>query len=242
MDRYEDIIELLDVVKSDITLISAEYERAKSDEDVAMILRPKIKTCIESLRSVLDYAAIDIRLSYTKKKNKVYFPYGATEEEFIKNVSVGMHGFKEHSPAAYSLVESLQPYRYGSDWLVVLCKRANFNKHNRLSSQKRVNSPAATTTLGGLVKNHGSSTATFLNCYVDGLPLAKNGTLIMSPRHRVAEIEKQLFVPLAVSREYEWVEFEIDGSSHDALKLITVSHTEISNFISELKKILTVVP
>lgn len=137
MDRYSDIVELLSYVYKDIELIGEAYEAARKDEDQSQILRPKIKSCFENLRSVLEYSAQDIWASYTKKNNSVYFPYGKDEHDFLNSVKKNLPALKEQRIDLFELVERLQPHSCGSDWLYELCRHTNFNKHNRLSAQLR---------------------------------------------------------------------------------------------------------
>ncbi|MEX0165338.1 hypothetical protein MRBLPD1_003857 [Pseudomonas brassicacearum] len=234
MERYPDIVELLDEVQGDIDVISASYEKARNDEDQVKVLRPKIKSCFEHLRSALEYSAQDIWRSYTRKQNSVYFPYGRTEDDFNKSLNRNLPALKEQAPDLYKMVEALQPHKCGSDWLYELCRHTNFNKHDRLSPQKRENSSNSNTTLGCIVKNYGSATSTFTGCYYNGLPMANSGHLEVSASRRVSEIKENLFVPLPVLREFDWVEFKIDGSLFDILALIKTSHSEISRFAKEI--------
>ncbi|MGF6127209.1 hypothetical protein QF019_002418 [Pseudomonas frederiksbergensis] len=238
MERYPDILELLEEVKVDIDIISASYERARNDEDQLKILRPKIKSCFEHLRSALEYSAQDIWRSYTKKKNSVYFPYGKTEEDLNKSLNRNLPALKDQSPILFDLVEALQPHKCGSEWLYELCRHTNFNKHDRLSPQKRENSANSNTTFGCIVKNYGSSDSSFTDCYYNGIPIANSGTVEISAKRRVSEIKKDLFVPIPVLREFDWVEFKIEGSLFDVLKLITTSYSQVSKFTQELNGIL----
>jgi hypothetical protein len=234
MERYPDIVELLEEVQGDIEVISASYEKARNDEDQAKILRPKIKSCFEHLRSALEYSAQDIWRSYTKKQTSVYFPYGKTEEDFNRSLGKNLPALKEQAPNLFELVEALQPHKCGSEWLYELCRHTNFNKHDRLSPQKRENSSNSNTSLGCIVKNYGNATSSFTDCSYNGLPMAIGGTLEVSANRRVSEIKKDLFVPIPVLREFDWVEFKIDGSLFDILALIKTSHSEISKFTKEL--------
>lgn len=239
MDRYSDIVELLSFVEEDISQIDVAYEVARKDESQLQVLRPKIKSCFENLRSSLEYSAQDIWASYTKKKNSVYFPYGKNEQDFLVSTKKNLPALKEQRSDIFSLIERLQPHACGDDWLYELCKHTNFNKHNRLSHQVRKNSSKSTTTFGNILRMDGAGAATFQDCYVGNQPMAKNGTFVFSSGRKVAEMNEDLNVTIPILREFDWVEFELHGSVYDVLKLLRISHLRISEFTVELKKLLS---
>jgi hypothetical protein len=101
-----------------------------------------LKNSLENLRSVLDYAAQDVRkkqLAITGNKvggNKVYFPYGQTESDFKSSIQRNLPNLRNDLPDVYLLLEDIQPHRSGDNWLVDLCKITNEVKHNGLSKTK----------------------------------------------------------------------------------------------------------
>jgi hypothetical protein len=238
MERYTDIVELLEFVTSDIALIAEEYEAARKDEEQSHVLRPRIKACFENLRSALEYSAQDIWASYTRKKNSVYFPYGKDEKCFTSSVNKNLPALKEQAPEVFNLVENLQPHKSGDDWLYVLCKHTNFNKHNRLSGQVRKNSSASSMRLGNVIRVEGEGSMAFVNCYVNDQPMSKNETFILSSTRKVSEMSAELSSHVPIVREFEWVEFELEGSVYDIMKIISKSHANISSFVSELRTML----
>lgn len=239
MERYSDINELLEFVAGDISLIAEEYEAARTDEDQAHVLKPRIKTCFENLRSALEYSAQDIWASYTKKKNSVYFPYGKDEKSFALSVKKNLPALKDQSPVVFNLIENLQPYKSGDDWLYVLCKHTNFNKHNRLSGQVRRNSSNSAMRLGNIIRMEGEGAIQFENCYVNDKPMSRNNTFILSSSRKVSEMSAELSMHVPLVREFDWVEFELENSVYDIMKLISKSHFNISRFVAELKAVLS---
>lgn len=239
MDRRSDIFELLESVGNDLLEIHGAYEAARKDEGKESVVRPKIKSCFENLRSCLEYTAQDVWASYTKKKNSVYFPYGKSEEFFISSVKRNLPGLKDQSPIAYKIIESIQPHVCGDTWLPDLCQHTNFNKHDRLSKQVRKNSPSSVTTFGNIIKLSGSGGVKFINCFANGLPMSKAGELVISSQRKVSEMNADLFAPILISREFDWVEFEILGTTSDILKLLKKSHLNISNFVAEILPIIS---
>ncbi|KHT39179.1 hypothetical protein [Vibrio sinaloensis] len=184
MDRYEDIIELLDTVDGNISTLRAKYEEAL----------------------------------------------------FQANVKRNLPNLKTQLPHVYQLIESIQPFKSGDDWLKQLCDQTNFNKHNRLTGQVRKNSEGSTTNVGNLVSMRGGRVV-FDNCSYNGMPLGQGKPAVISSDMSVEEIEKSIAIPVKVNREFDWVEFHFDDSAHDTLELIEISHRNISLYIEELRKL-----
>jgi hypothetical protein len=237
MKRYADVKELLEAVEQDVIYIESAYDGARRDEEVQQVVRPKIKCCLESLRSSLEYFAQDIWESYTKKQNKIYFPYGATEENFLNNQRKNLPAVDTQAPECFALIRSIQQFECGDSWLVDLCKLVNINKHKQLSAQTRRNSAGSTTALGNIIKM-GLGDATFINCSVNGAPLAKSGKLVLSSDRKVSDMTADLLAPVPILREYEWVNFEIGEDPVDALKLIQRCRVQITDFGEKLHSVL----
>jgi hypothetical protein len=129
--QNQDIQELLEHAQAEISSIS-EQSRNGAINKVAL------KNTLENLRSVLDYAAQDIRSKLkahigNKVPEKVYFPYGQREDLFKQSVNRNLPNLLEHMPSIYSLVQSMQSFKSGDPWLVDLCGLTNDAKHNNLS-------------------------------------------------------------------------------------------------------------
>lgn len=234
MNRYNDIIELLTEVHFNITRLEEKYEKAKKDESIKDILRPLVKTCLEHLRSALEYSAQDIWSSYNNCSAKLFFPYGETEALFKANVKRNLPKLHEQRDL-YNIVESIQPHVCGNSWLIELCKQTNFNKHISLGRQVRENSKKSVTQIGGLVRMGSGSTVTFKDCNYNGMPLGWGKPAVISGDMSTEEIRRNIAIPIPVSREFEWVEFKFENSEHDTLNLIKISHHEISQYIECLR-------
>lgn len=236
MDRYEDIKELLDTVDGNISTLRAKYEEARKSENVKAVLRPLVKSTLEHLRSALEYSAQDIWSQYNTKSKKLYFPYGLEDALFQANIKRNLPNLKTQLPQVYLLLESIQPFKSGDDWLKQLCDQTNFNKHNRLTEQVRKNSEGSTTNVGNLVSMRGGSVV-FENCSYNGMPLGHGKPAVISSEMSVDEIQKGIAIPIKVNREFDWVEFHFDDTAHDTLELIETSHNNISLYIIELRKL-----
>ena len=133
--RQQDIKSLLAEVNENISIIEQEIKKVISDKSIKEILKPKVKTCLEHLRSCLDFCAHDIYEIILQPilgtpNRRFYFPYGSSYEEFYS--SLCKNKFKQlirHNEKIYDLIESIQPFRLKNNWLLDLCKSTNYNKH-----------------------------------------------------------------------------------------------------------------
>ncbi|NMG31277.1 hypothetical protein [Aromatoleum evansii] len=236
MKRYSDIEELLHEVAQGIAKIEDAYADASRDEDVKAASRPLVKSCLEHLRSCLEYTAQDIYERKIGGDKSPYFPYGADLKKFMGSVSNNLPGIDRLAPNIFELISDIQPFHCGDDWLTSLCKHTNFNKHNSLSKPVRVNSPKNVTKVGRLASISGNSTIIMRDCYVDGVPVGHGTPLVLSDQRPVREMKAELpgFIP--VTREFDWVEFRFPGTTTDTLHLIKRSHSRITDFVALLRK------
>ena len=236
MERYEDIQELLKTVQSNINQIELEYKKAKQDDELKTILRPLVKSTLEHLRSILEYATQDIWLSYNSKSNKkLYFPYGKDRHFFNKSINKNLPRIKKIKPNIYNLISNLQPHKCQDNWLIELCKQTNFNKHDKLSLQKRKNSKNSRTTIGNMFQIDATSSITFSNCSINGVPVGSETPVHIHGEMDTKTIKDKINLPINISKEFDWVEFRFENSAIDTLQLIKKSYQEISNFITKLK-------
>lgn len=127
-----DVGEILKHCNSQIESIAIQIK----EEEINKVV---LKNTLENLRSVLDYVAKDIVLKLKKiQKNsyineKVHFPYGQRENHFKDNVKRNFPTLRQDEPKIYKLIESIQPFKSKTNWLVDLCELTNEAKHNNLS-------------------------------------------------------------------------------------------------------------
>mgnify|MGYP005994483239 CR=1 FL=1 len=129
-----ELIEYSQVLLSELSIIS---EQASQTNNATYLAKPKVKSCADQLRTVLDFCAIDIRsaiIGNNSSKN-VYFPYGKCEESAIKNINNAFPNLERKNIAIYKLIKELQKNSEGIYWLDLLCKLNNENKHHKLSEQ-----------------------------------------------------------------------------------------------------------
>lgn len=236
MNRYDDIHELLTEVATASKELEAAYKIAAMSEDVQSVLRPKVKSSLEHLRSCLEYCAQDTYEAIVKGQVKrLYFPYGKDEATFKKSVKNHLPNLETLAPRVFHIYESVQPHKSQESWLIDLCDHTNFNKHDSLTKPERVNSPSGLTSIGDMGILKGVGTVTFTNSYIGGAPVGFNQPLVINNSIPISEMQKQLPSHMKVAREFDWVEFRFPGTPIDALALISKAYTEICSFVEKLK-------
>jgi hypothetical protein len=235
MSRYDNVREVLACASELIADLKAEYDEARRNEAVG-VSRVKIKHAVELIRSALEYTAQDVWCSYTTEHNRVFFPYGKDEAHFLASVKRNLPGVDLQAPKLYEIISSAQPHSCADSWLIDLCIVSNFNKHNGLSRQSRQVSDNSTITLGDVAKVSGNAAITIGECYQDGVAILKPGPLVLSNRRGIAEAKKQVSDGISLIQEFDWVEFHIESSDGDALKLLQTSHVNASEIIESIYK------
>jgi hypothetical protein len=236
MQNYPDIKKLLLSVENYLRIIQTEYELAKKDEEVDEIFGPTLKSAFENLRSCLDYCAWAIHEKYlsTRSEKQIYFPYQRTKSDFENRIKKVFPALK--STDISSILESIQPYACGDNWLIDLCEITNSNKHRKLSQQKRVNS-MITTKLPGITLK-GNVEATFINSRINGVLVGDKKPLVINNKISLKDIQKE--VPgLKISRTPDSIEFQLDGTNIDAYKLIEKAYFGIKDMVEKLHSALS---
>lgn len=234
MDVNEDITILLEEVSVSLQKIEMAYIEALTDEQKISVSKPLIKNSMENLRSVLDYAAQDVS-SYIGNGKGVYFPYANVEALFTKSVKKNLRGIKDKAPRLFKCIEGIQSFKCGDDWLFRLCSQVNIDKHNNLSGQLRINSPAYRTILGQIADLGTNCSITFKDCMFDDVRVGWEHPITIdwdTPREEINHLLGA--ISMESSRRYEWVEFHFEETTDDVFKFIKNSHRELSMFIPRL--------
>ena len=236
MNHQSNVLELLDEARELLVGVEKAYAQAKTAESVVVVARPKVKSCLEHLRSALDYIAHDLSETTdpAKRPKRVYFPYGKDSGLYLNSLRQNLPGL---DPKYHSVLESMQPHSCGDEWLIQLCHVTNFNKHVQLQDQERRNSLESTTKIGNIVHMEGGASVTIGKLVVDGVHVNPKGPLVLTGAKPVAEIVSELSLPIPVQREYKWVKFVLTGSDVDVLELLQKSHQKINQFTANVYSI-----
>lgn len=238
--RQQDILELLQKVNENISLIEHEIKKASQNETIKEIFKAKIKASLEHLRSCLEYCAQDIydiiikpTLNPTDKDKAIYFPYGKTQEIFYS--SICKNHFKQLPDInndIYQLLESIQPYKSHSEWLTNLCIFTNLNKHNKLQRQDRSDSKNLIIENINIAKiaKGAKGKMSFKNCYFNG---KKINHLIISDSACTVDNPSKVKVEFI-----KWADFTFVDTNINILSFLKDSHSNIMRFQSDFYKLL----
>lgn len=138
----------------------------------------RIKSCLEHLRSGLEYLANDIYDKLTNipenQRKDIYFPYG--KPVFIEKYLSRLSTSHETIQILREFLTSIQPYHTGEEWLVMMCNLTNDAKHRRpIPLDKEEVITSQTISAGGVNLIHiagaGTGRVQFEGCFVNGRPL-----------------------------------------------------------------------
>ncbi|MGD7036323.1 hypothetical protein [Methylotuvimicrobium buryatense] len=230
LTRQSDVDELLVEAAELLQEIEGVYAGAIKNEDIIQIARPKVKSCLEHLRSCLDYVAADLSeiTNSAKAPKYVYFPYGKDRKIYEKSLEKNLPDLHNK----YKIIlETIQPHKCGSNWLLHLCKTTNINKHTELQRQDRIYSENSVTQIGNLLKMEGSGSVTIGKLVIDGVHANPKGPLILTKEKPVKEIREEILLDIPIDRNYEWVKFVLKGTSLDIRELLVTAHSKISELV-----------
>jgi len=234
LKRRQDIEELLIEVGDLLVQIETVYKDATENEDIIHVAKPKVKSCLEHLRSCLDYIATDLSemTGSPKTPRRVYFPYGKDKEWFSRSIAKNLPELIEKYVC---IIEKYQPYQSGDQWLIHLCDSTNFNKHIELQQQSRVNSDNSETKIGNLLHMSGQfGSITIGKVYIDGELKNPKGPLVVTPGKKVRGIIEETGLDIPIERKYEWVKFALKGTELDVRELLIHSHKQIGKIMEEI--------
>jgi len=231
--RKDDIYELLEDVDDYLATIADKYTKVKDNPEIKEIVKGRVKSSMEHLRSCLDYCLHDIDEQILKKHRKtLYFPYKNSKNEFKEAIKNQFKGLKNKSPEIYSILESVQDFNNQElPWLNILCKRTNVVKHDKLLKQKRQDNQASS--IPGLVRVSENAQIKFDNVLLindkkESIPMnftlgSKGVIASKGPIDERITIEK-----------INWVTFTINGTNRDVLEFLTQCRNEIGEMVRKI--------
>jgi len=176
MKRENNIYALLDRSDRDFIALNEAYRASLSAQAISDELQIDIKNLCGNLRSALDYLAADIRekcCPTANPKKHFYFPVLPTASDFSARASDWFPGLATSQPTIWALLESIQPYQPGQEWLGQFNRLNNENKHKDLVPQTRVETPRVVVTMPALGSMSWDPRAVTLTSAVsiDGVPI-----------------------------------------------------------------------
>jgi hypothetical protein len=237
MNRYKDILALVQESKKQYEEVTALYDKALRDK--SLDIRIKVKNLMENLRSTLDYTAHDIYESACRpqrqKLNKpdprnIYFPYGRNEGDFKSSITNSLPDLEAFCQPIYKLIKDVQPFVSNNPWMCDLCSINNENKHDRLTPQTR--EEIETYTVEG---NQGSVSVIVNNPNVQ--VTSQPGAV------RIFGVSAQ-FTPEGIKtapsnlkhKRTVWVSFVFEGTSINVLALLKIAVPGVEALVTSIYK------
>jgi hypothetical protein len=227
--RQASIRALLDKASGQVGTIEAEYKKSLHAQAIDPALKIDIKNACENLRSVLDYLAADIRERHcpaASVADRFYFPVLPDKKTFDQRLDQWFPGLRLASPAVVSVLEAVQPFQAGHEWLRLFNRVNNENKHGDLVEQTRVESHQTRVTgQGGGQVSWGSGVTFGGGVSVMGVPIDPRTQLpVPHPSIKVERIT--------------WVDFQFAGIGFSALGLVKQALAGIGKIESAVRPLL----
>lgn len=205
--RQASIRALLDKAAGQVSKIEAEYYKSLNAQTIDPALRIDIKNACENLRSVLDYLAADIRERHcptAPASDRFYFPILPDKKMFDTRLDQWFPGLRQSAAVVASVLEAVQPFQSGQEWIGLFNRVNNENKHGDLVEQTRVETQQTRVTGQGGQVSWGPGVTFGSGVSVLGVPIDPRTQLpVPHPSIKVERIT--------------WVDFQFAGIGMSAL-------------------------
>lgn len=223
--RKSNIDALLSKAQDQLKAIRTEYDQSLNAQQIAPALKIDIKNLCENLRSALDYIAHDIREKHCPAANprdRFYFPILPDAQAFARQANQWFPGLAAACPAVWTLLENIQPYQPGYQWLGRFNRLNNENKHGNLVEQTRQEVHRITATSSGSSVSWDPASVRFgAGVYIGGVPV--NPATQMPVPHQSQTVERAI-----------WVDFQFADIGVSALSLLSDSGAGISDIAKRI--------
>jgi len=226
--RQASIEALLDKAGNQIRDLEGKYKKSLNAQSIEPALRVEIKNTCENLRSVLDYLAADIRERYCPKaspKDHFYFPILPDRKTFDSRMNQWFPGINKAIPSIITVLEAVQPYQPGYEWLGQFNRVNNENKHGDLVEQTRVEAPEIKVTGHGGQVSWNSGVTFGRGVSVMGVPI--------DPRTQLPIPDPSIKVERTI-----WVDFLFADIGVSALGLLKQALSGIASIVEDIWKLL----
>jgi predicted component of type VI protein secretion system len=242
--RKSDIAELLVEVEGIIETLEYQRTMANVKLDILEVSKPKVKSCLEHLRSCLEYAAHDVydkvykdndgKTNEQRERMKIYFPYGKNLGDFHSNLGRSFKDLKTKNKEIYELILSIQSFNSRTSWLYDICNITNKIKHVEQRKQDRVSMRTVNMSNAfNLNFTKGSNTNIFISGnIINGVK--QNSDVIIDR----GQVRNNILVDRGLLEVVDWTDFVFKNSKIKVLELIRSSLENIKAFSHEMYIIL----
>jgi hypothetical protein len=233
------ITEYLTEADEIIKTIKSDFPKIATDLNKKQLLISKVQSCLSLLRSCLDYCCQDIYNVKIKpidgladkvrdKRNK-YFPYGRNEQDFKSMIGASLPKIKQIDETTYNLIESIQPYKTGDDWLYYFCTQTNIVKHDS-PKQIRKDKNIEQFIGGNAIRQSGGTIIIDKNSSVNGKVFDKDIAITMN-----TPIDELINEGVDICRVTETC-FEFEKTGKNVIELLETTYNSINRFYPILYK------
>jgi len=204
--------------------IKGEYAASLKKKETSD-LRLDVKHMLETLRSVLDYLAHDIRETHCTSadpKARFYFPILPDRTKFEDYMKRWFPDLASTCADLWRYLESVQPYHAGYGWLTEFKRVNNESKHDRLVGQERREK------LGGTrITTPGVGSIS----WVPGVRFSRGISVMGAP----IDPKSQLPIPRPgqVVERIVWVDFTFEGTQISVQQLLDSAQKGIAKIATE---------
>lgn len=238
--RKEAIKKLLLEAEECIEVLSSIELNAVEDNTINELWNPKVKSAFEHLRTSLDYSTHDIKevlYEYYKLNSEaipsghIYFPYAKNQSDFDRSLNRNLRKIDTYMPDIKALIESLQDFVSGENWLMFFLTETNKMKHFDESNQTRLDTTDVV--LGGnmiSLPNVTDRKITFTNTSFNGVVVnndleVKDGRVVKAPTNVAVKIDNKTV-------------FKFKESNRFIIKTLKRTFSGISKFHDDLYKLI----
>ena len=226
--RADDIQVLLGRSAATHERIKGEYATSLEKKEITSDLRLDVKHMLETLRSVLEYLAHDIRETYCTSADpnaRFYFPILPDRAKFEDRMKRWFPALDTTCADLWRYLESVQPYHAGHEWLADFNRVNNENKHDRLVGQERQQKPGGTRiTTPGVGSISWSPGVRFSGgISVMGAPIDPKSQL---PIPRPGQVVERIV----------WVDFTFEGTQISVQRLLDSAQNGIAKIAAEARR------
>lgn len=161
-------------------------------------------------------------------ESKVQFPICNKFSDLKARLgSFGATSLEESNPPVFELIEKIQPYHSGNDWLSHLRKYSNLGHRKLLAQNKK---REISLVLSEVVRISGEASVTMRNCFIQGVPIKH---LTVDKGKVSGDLDPRLNPRVEVK-----VSYLLEGENIDLLELCEDSIKKIQEISQEFEKII----
>lgn len=227
IQRTKDLlIELNDSCNSDLKTKTASEKTKNLTQEVLLKMRHVMD---QAIHRFFEKEISPKLTTEQRKKAMVYFPFAKDKQSLKSTLGRGMMtDLETTNPSIYKIIESIQPYNPGYQWMADLAEYSN-EKHIRLTPQEISEENETELGIGGhaIIKIGRKASVKMKGCEINGVPIDADN-INTAPLHS--------FDPRLNVHRKTWISFNFQGTSTNILVLANTAINELEGILRKLFK------